>query len=176
MDKQKKQKLVPLSLLAGVLILDQLTKHLVVTFIPRNTILCSFFGDFLRIVHVRNLGAAFSFGSGLPATARSVLLAILPVIVLCIALFIYFRNNEFTYCQRWLICGVLGGGFGNIIDRLFRPAGVVDFIDVKFYGIFGFERWPTFNVADSCIMVCGIWLFINALITIKNEKGTENDK
>lgn len=170
MNKQRKEKLIPLFFLAGVLILDQLTKYLVVKYIPENTILWSFFGDFLRIVHVRNLGAAFSFGSALPATARSVLLAILPVAVLVFALFIYFRNNEFTYFQRWLICGVLGGGFGNIADRLFRPAGVVDFIDVKFYGIFGFERWPTFNVADSCILVCGIWLFISFLITVKNEK------
>lgn len=176
MDKQKKEKLIPLIFLAGVLILDQLTKFLVVKFIPQNTILCSFFGDFLRIVHVRNLGAAFSFGSGLPATLRSVLLAILPVVVLFFAMFIYFRNNEFTYYQRWLICGVLGGGFGNIADRLFRAAGVVDFIDVKFYGIFGFERWPTFNVADSCIMVCGILLFISFLITIKNDKETTHEK
>lgn len=172
MNIRKKQKLIPLIFLAAVLLLDQLSKYLVVKYIPENTILCSFFGDFLRIVHVRNLGAAFSFGSGLPPTLNTVLLAILPVIVLFLALFIYFRNNEFTYFQRWLICGVLGGGFGNIADRLFRPAGVVDFIDVKFYGIFGFERWPTFNVADSCIMVCGIMLFISFLITIKNEKET----
>lgn len=175
MDKQKKEKLIPLFFLAGVLLLDQLSKYLVVKYIPQNTIFCNVIGDFLRIVHVRNLGAAFSFGSGLPATLRSVLLAILPVVVLGLALFIYFKNNEFTYLQRWLICGVLGGGFGNIADRLFRPAGVVDFIDVKFYGIFGFERWPTFNVADSCIMVCGIWLFLNFLIAIKNEKETKND-
>lgn len=172
MDVRKKEKLIPLIFLAGVLILDQVSKLLVVRFIPENTIACSFFGDFLRIVHVRNLGAAFSFGSSLPATARSVCLAFLPVVVLLLALFIYFRNDEFTYFQRWLICGVLGGGFGNIADRLFRPAGVVDFIDVKFYGIFGFERWPTFNVADSCIMVCGILLFISFLKTIKEEKET----
>lgn len=172
MERQKKEKLIPLIFLVGVLILDQVSKYLVVKYIPENTIFCQFFGDFLRIVHVRNLGAAFSFGSNLPASARSVFLAFMPVVVLFIALFIYFRNNEFTYFQRWLICGVLGGGFGNIADRLFRPAGVVDFIDVKFYGIFGFERWPTFNVADSCIMVCGIILFITFFITIKNEKET----
>jgi signal peptidase II len=56
--------------------------------------------------------------------------------VLIIALVIYFRSSEFTYYQRWLICGVLGGGFGNIFDRIFRPEGVVDFIDVKFFWTF----------------------------------------
>ncbi len=30
---------------------------------------------------------------------------------------------------------IFSGGVGNIIDRLFRPSGVVDFLDFKFYGI-----------------------------------------
>ena len=59
------------------------------------------------------------------------------------------------------VCGIVGGGIGNLIDRFFRPEGVVDFIDVKFYGLFGMERWPTFNVADSAVVVCGILLIIS---------------
>ena len=39
--------------------------------------------------------------------------------------------------------GIVGGGLGNLVDRFFRKEGVVDFIDVKFYGLFGLERWPT---------------------------------
>lgn len=48
---------------------------------------------------------------------------------------------------------VLGGGLGNVIDRTFRDTGgrVVDFID--------FHVWPTFNIADSCI-VTGIGLIL----------------
>ena len=30
----------------------------------------------------------------------------------------------------------------------------------KFYGLFGLERWPTFNVADSAVVVCGILLVV----------------
>jgi signal peptidase II len=68
--------------------------------------------------------------------------------------------------------GIIGGGFGNLIDRFFRPDGVVDFIDVKFYGLFGLERWPTFNVADSAVVVCGSLLFISMLFfSVKKEPG-----
>lgn len=64
---------------------------------------------------------------------------------------------------------ILGGGVGNIIDRIFRPLGVVDFIDVRFYGLFGLERWPTFNIADSAIVVGGILLIISLLTSIRRD-------
>ena len=73
--------------------------------------------------------------------------------------------------------GIAGGGFGNLIDRFFRAEGVVDFIDVKFYGLFGMERWPTFNVADSAVVVCGILLIISFIVTsIKESKSSKEEK
>ena len=73
--------------------------------------------------------------------------------------------------------GIVGGGLGNLVDRFFRKEGVVDFIDVKFYGLFGLERWPTFNVADSAVVVCGILLIISFIaLTIQDErKKKENN-
>ena len=169
MEKDLKSKLLPLILAVAVIVLDQITKILVCRFIPMNTIGAQFLGDFLRIIHVRNPGVAFSFGAGWSDSMRRVAFSIVPIIVLGIVLGVYFRNNEFTTLQRWAICGIVGGGFGNIIDRIFRPAGVVDFIDVKFYGLFGLERWPTFNVADSAVVVCGIMLVVSFLISIIKE-------
>ena len=69
-----------------------------------------------------------------------------------------------------MICGVIGGGLGNIFDRFFRPEGVVDFIDVKFFGLFGMERFPTFNVADSFVMVCAILLVISVITNIVRDE------
>jgi signal peptidase II len=89
---------------------------------------------------------------------------------LVLVIVVYFRNDEFNSVQRWSICGIIGGGIGNIIDRFFRAEGVVDFIDVKFFGIFGLDRWPTFNVADAAVVVCGIILIVSFLITICKEK------
>jgi len=162
-------KIAPFFLTVGIIIADQITKLLVIKNIPLYTIKASFFGDFLRIVHVRNLGAAFSMGASFSQTMRAVSLLFVPLVVLIIVIVIYFRNNDFSGFQRWMICGVIGGGFGNLIDRFFRPAGVVDFIDVKFYGLFGFERFPTFNVADSFITVCGILLVLSFLKAMKKE-------
>ena len=169
-------KLLPLIFLVGVFALDQITKILVVKYIPIYTIKFSFLGDFLRIIHVRNLGAAFSMGSNLVSSLRTILLSVLPLAVLIFALVIYFKSNEFTFYQRWLICGVLGGGFGNIFDRFFRPDGVVDFIDVKFYGLFGMERFPTFNVADSFVMVCAILLVISVINQMVRDKKNSESK
>ena len=174
MEKINKEKLLPLILTVVVIVLDQITKVLVCRFIPVNTIGTQFLGDFLRIIHVRNPGVAFSFGSRWPDGMRRLAFSVIPIIVLGIVIGVYFRNNDFTKLQRWAICGVVGGGFGNIIDRIFRPDGVVDFIDVKFYGLFGLERWPTFNVADSAVVVCGILLVISFLISIiKEQKKSE---
>ncbi len=166
MKQTTKSKLWPLILTVLVVILDQITKALVVKNIEPNTIGKSFFGDLLRIIHVHNPGIAFSLGHGLSDAVRSVLFSAMPLIVLILVLVIYFRSNDFTKLQQWAICGIVGGGFGNLIDSFFRPTGVVDFIDVKFFGIFGLERWPTFNIADSAVVVCGFLLVISFIIQI----------
>ncbi|MBO5100450.1 MAG: signal peptidase II [Treponema sp.] len=164
--KLTKNKLIPLILIVLVVILDQISKQLIVknidlTYPP--SVGFSFLGDFFRIIHVCNPGIAFSIGQGWSFTARALLFRLLPLIVLTVVLVIYFKNDEFSQLQRWSIAGIIGGGFGNLIDRFFRAEGVVDFIDIKFYGLFGMERWPTFNIADSSVVICGILLLISFL-------------
>lgn len=164
-------KLLPLTLTVIVVLLDQLSKVLVINNIPVNDLSGGywFFGDFLRIIHVQNPGVAFSLGHGLSNQVRHILFGFAPLIVIAWALVVYFRNNTFTQLQRWAICGIIGGGLGNLYDRFFRVDGVVDFIDVKFYGLFGLERWPTFNVADAIILICGFLLVVSFLRTVKDE-------
>jgi uncharacterized protein (DUF342 family) len=75
--------------------------------------------------------------------------------------------------------GILGGGIGNLIDRFFRPAGVVDFIDCYFFGIFGMERWPTFNIADSAVVICGAIFVVSFIVSLvkdlKKSKAKKED-
>ena len=92
-----------------------------------------------------------------------------------VEVFSVFKNKDFNQVQNWAIMGIVGGGLGNIIDRIFRSKGVVDFIDVKFYGLFGLQRWPTFNVADAVVVVCGIMLFASFVISNKNNKTETED-
>lgn len=166
----EKKKLLPFILTGLVVLVDQITKAIIVALIPVYTVGANIFGDLLRIVHVANTGVAFSLGDSMPLAIRRILFAIIPLIVIILVIVVYFRNDEFNSVQRWSICGIIGGGIGNIIDRFFRAEGVVDFIDVKFFGIFGLERWPTFNVADAAVVVCGIILIVSFLITICKEK------
>ena len=177
------KKLVPLILAVLVIILDQLTKILVIKNIPLYTIGASFFGDFFRIIHVNNPGIAFSIGQGWSLAVRGILFRAIPLIVLIVVLGIYMRNDDFTRLQRWAISGIAGGGFGNLIDRFFRSEGVVDFLDVKWFGIekapFKFlrwERWPTFNVADAAVVVCGILLIVSFVIVMKKAQNKGGDE
>ena len=155
---------LPLALSAAVIILDQLTKWLIIRAIPAWSVGFEFFGGIIRIIHVYNTGAAFSLGSGMNSSLRAVVLGLLPAIVILVILRVYFKSRDLTRLQRWCIAGIVGGGAGNLIDRFFRSEGVVDFIDVKVFGFLGFERWPTFNVADSAIVICGIILIVSFLV------------
>jgi len=153
---------------------DQITKKLIVDNIMVNTIGYSFWNDFLQIVHVKNLGVAFSMGDSVPNIVRVILFIILPLFVMAGLVVFIIKAEEITTFQRWAMAGILGGGIGNLIDRIFRPDGVVDFVSVKFYGLFGMERFPVFNVADSSIVVFGILLLITFILEgrKKNEQET----
>ncbi|MBO5825743.1 MAG: signal peptidase II [Treponema sp.] len=176
MEKNLKEKLLPFILTIIVIVLDQITKALVVSFIPPYKIGAQFLGDFLRLIHVYNPGVAFSIGASWPDLLRRIAFSIMPLIFFAIVIVVYMKSNDFTKLQRWAIAGIVGGGIGNLIDRIFRPEGVVDFIDVKFYGLFGMERWPTFNVADSAVVVCGILLIVSFItMIIKDIKSKKEE-
>ncbi len=124
-----------------VVITDQASKYIISRLIPfRGSV--RVLGDFIRFIHIYNPGAVFSIPVG----------SYFPYIVgvACILLFI------FTIRKRSVLLSlILGGAISNLIDRI-RIGAVVDFIDI---GI-GNLRWPTFNVADSCITIGVIIIII----------------
>ncbi|AFG36340.1 signal peptidase II [Spirochaeta africana] len=176
----RREKLMPGILMAGVLVIDQLTKLLVVMRIEYTRppqIAFEAFGDFFRIIHTRNLGIAFSIGRSLPDAWRSVLFVLLPLLVMAGLGVYYWRTRELSPLQRWCLAGVMGGGLGNLVDRIFRPEGVVDFLDVRIYGLFGMERWPTFNVADAAVVVAGILFMVSIIIEdVRRQRRSASDK
>jgi signal peptidase II len=167
-----KEKFLPLSLTGAIILLDQIIKAIIVKNWPANPKLIKdvFNNDFLLIYHVRNKAIAFSLGDNLPESIQSVVFIIVPVLVLGFLVWYYFKSGEFTWLQRWAAAGVIGGGIGNVIDRIFRPDGVVDFISVKIFGLFGMDRWPTFNLADSSVVVSCILLFVTVFLLGNNKK------
>lgn len=167
-----KSRLMPLFLVPLIVAADQISKILIVRLIEPYTVGASFFDGVLRIIHTRNTAIAFSIGRNLPDNVRFALFTILPVVFMLLLLIYYVKSDDFSLLQRWAFAGIIGGGIGNIIDRIFRPEGVVDFIDVKFFGLFGMERWPTFNVADSSVVVAGIVLMASLLV---EQRGKEEE-
>jgi signal peptidase II len=123
-----------LAVAAAVLVVDQITKHLVVNGIPQGQV-----EDFIpgiRFVDVRNSGVAFGFLSG-----GGVIVLLLVLAALC-ALVVYFLVHP-TRRWLWLPTGLLlGGALGNLIDRL-ANGSVTDFVKLPL--------WPAFNVSDMAI-------------------------
>lgn len=131
---------------------DQLTKNLWVRSFPEGHSFFEF--GFLRLVHVRNTGAAFGILPGQPTALKIVaivgILALVAIILLARRRFPYLISRGTTVGASLL----LGGATGNLIDRL-RFGQVTDFIDVG--------MWPAFNVADSAIVIGAILAAISLL-------------
>src|SRR5256886_3036258 len=134
-----------------VFVADRLTKAWVTENIPVNTAR-PVIGDYVRIVHAQNTGAAFGL---LPE--RTTLLSVLSVVAV-LAIVYYYRRIASNSALLSATLGMqLGGAFGNLLDRV-TQGYVVDFVDV---GICDIRFWA-FNVADSSIVV-GIFLVTIAL-------------
>lgn len=155
-----------------VIALDQLTKFLVDYYIPLNSVYFSWGDNFFRLIHVRNTGVAFSLGDSFPDLVRIILFIIIPLLALIFLMILLIQGNKvirqgkYPFLNDLAFTLIIGGGIGNIIDRFLRN-GVIDFLDFRFYGIFGLERWPAFNVADSCVFIgFFLWFFSDTLLRL----------
>jgi len=140
--------LVLLGTAALVYLLDQASKALVVANL-RVGDQQQIVGDLVQLWHAQNAGAAFSLFQGGQ-------ILFLVVTALALGMIVYFHRS-FRGQSRWLqlVLGViLGGTLGNLTDRV-RLGYVTDFVSVGF----GDTRFPTFNVADSAI-VLGIGVLV----------------
>jgi signal peptidase II len=132
----------------AILVADQATKAVVVSSLAVGE-RAELLGDVVQVWHAQNRGAAFSLFQG--GT-----IIFLVVSVLSIGMVAYFYRS-FRDRSPWLhlVLGiVLGGTLGNFTDRL-RQGYVTDWLSI---GI-GDTRWPTFNVADSSVVV-GIGILV----------------
>ena len=118
----------------------------------------------LDFTYVENRGMAFGMLSG----HRWVFMVFTVVLLIAIAAFLYYYRES---AGLWLkiSCGlVMGGGVGNMIDRV-SLGYVVDFID---FCAFDFWVW-VFNVADACVCV---GVFMLAVYLIMDTVRTEREK
>jgi len=127
--------------------------------------------DLFNLVYSRNPGGLFGYFGGLADPWRTALLTVLPVLAVGMIVMFLARGTDLYRATRFGLALILGGAVGNLIDRVVRGE-VVDFLDVyagapaladPLVRWFGTAHWPTFNVADSCIVVGACLLVLDML-------------
>ncbi|GAC1409800.1 MAG: signal peptidase II [Actinomycetota bacterium] len=142
---------------AAGLLADQVTKTIVVHTLREGESV-PFIRNVWHWTYQRNPGAAFSLFTRVPA--------LFTVIAFVISLAILWHARKVHDLLQGVALGlVLAGALGNLGDRIFRPPAlfrgyVVDFID--------WRVWPTFNIADACVVSGAILLF---LVGVRNERA-----
>ena len=133
--------------------------------------------NFLHITLVHNLGASFGIGSSGELGWRIFWISI-SVILTGVLVFIFVKYySKFSKTQLAALALMMGGAFGNMIDRIFYWDaivgfdGVIDWIDFQF----GSVHFATFNIADSALVI-GVFIIILVEIVTLIKETREKDK
>lgn len=132
---------------AGLLLLDRVTKLVAIATLADQPG-TDYLGGFLRLIYQENRGAMLSLGAGLPESIRFLFFTVLVALVLVAILLFALLKRTLTVKDALAAALVIGGGLGNVIDRLIYNGAVLDFLNV---GI-GDLRTGVFNVADVAIL------------------------
>lgn len=140
-----KKILVVFFWVSGILVLDQVSKALVVRALDVHQSV-PVIDSFFHLTLVYNTGAAFGLLARAPAWFRQPFFLVATGVAV-LALLLFLRHTDETKRLTVLsISAIIGGALGNLIDRL-RYGHVIDFLDFHWRGY----HWPAFNVADTCI-------------------------
>lgn len=157
-----------LILSAAILVVDQLTKLLVLHYLrPYEQIHLL---PVLNLTLLFNRGAAFSFLAGAGGWQQWVFVII--ALIFSAAIVVWLRRLP-AHGRAWLAAGlalIVGGALGNALDRVWQGY-VIDFIQVHYSTVWYF---PAFNVADSSITVGAVIVIVDSLFRRRRERrGSE---
>ena len=142
-----------------VLLLDQFIKYMINKFMEINTSI-KVIPNFFSIFYVRNKGAAFSI-----LEDSTILIIIISVIFIVILDQYIKKEKEFTKLSIISLGMIMGGIFGNLMDRIIYHS-VIDYLS--------FGNFPVFNLADIGITIGVGLLIISEILNIRKDK--ENDR
>ena len=164
MIKDKKIFLVKFLLVLVIFLVDQISKHFVVSILEdqQNEI---YLTSFLNLHLIWNDGIAFGL-FGFENKIFYNFFTMLIVIILAIVLYLLITTKSYN---SYFYTMIFGGACGNLIDRL-RYSSVPDFIDFHIYDF----HWFIFNVADIFISL-GVFCLIIAEILINKYRNYEKD-
>ena len=143
---------------------DQISKIIVRNEIGQNEIikLC---GHWFTLTKVENTGAFLSAGSALPDLIRIILLSVFPIIFLAYGLYMLLVKRVMSNLQVVGWCFVIGGGTGNLYDRIVHGS-VTDFLHLDL----GLFQTGIFNLADVSIMI-GMFIILTGQFFYKKEES-----
>ncbi|MBV9707306.1 MAG: signal peptidase II [Chloroflexi bacterium] len=139
----------------AIVAIDQWTKSLVVQYLspPGTKPALPLLGQYVVIYYIRNSGAAFGL------FANTVFLALLIAAAVGVVVYLYIRiANTGLLLYKLVFAMIIGGALGNLIDRARNAGFVVDFISFRIPQINFY--FAIFNVADACISVGVVLLFV----------------
>ena len=114
-----------------------------------------YLGGLFNLTYTENTGAMLSLGANLPETTRFVLLVAV-VGTFLVAALIYVLLATMDKLAVFALSLIIGGGFGNLWDRLANDGSVIDFMLIKL----GPLQTGVFNVADMAVLSgCALYYF-----------------
>lgn len=166
MTRAAKFSILSLVLVVSV-VLDQITKEIARRYLEGEPTQ-SFLGDLFRLTFIENHGAFLGMGGSLPPIWRTVIFTGF-VSVMLIGFLVWVWRTPNLSRLTLVACGlVVGGGVGNLIDRVLNNGGVVDFLNLG-VGTCTFCRTGIFNVADVWIVVGAVLLFFSGDLNKSDE-------
>lgn len=124
----------------------------------------SFLGDSFRLTFIENHGAFLGLGGSLPPIARTLIFTVFVSIMLVGFLVWVWRTPDLSKLTLVACALVVGGGIGNLIDRVTNNGGVADFLNLGIGGL----RTGIFNLADVWIVVGAVLLLFSGDLSKKD--------
>ena len=151
--------LIWLTIIAGIVFLDQLSKWLTVINLGLGETFPLIEGVF-HFTYVRNTGAAFSLFN--QPDQRWIFMSVSSVAIIALGIYLY-KNRKGSKLLCVALSFIIGGGMGNMVDRCVLKY-VIDMLDFRLI------NFAIFNVADSFVCV-GVGLFALAVILEEIEEA-----
>lgn len=153
-----------LGLSALIVLIDYILKILVINNLkPVGNV--TIIPNLFSLTYVENKGAAF----GMLSNARWIFIAFTIIVLIFLIVFLFYKKPKSKLVNIALIL-IIGGGFGNLIDRIFYGY-VVDYLSLSFFS-------PVCNFADYCVTIGAFLLIIYLLFFsdyLKKDKGIKNE-
>lgn len=149
-------------------IVDRITKDLAIKYLVGAAPI-EYLGGLITLQHTENLGAFLGMGARLPSLVRTLMGIGVPIVLVVGSAWYVFTTPQITMGQLVSLACLIGGGIGNLIDRIWNNGAVTDFM------MFGLGPLHTgiLNVADIAVTF-GALVF--AWLGFRQESSREQSK